>query len=187
MKALLLLTLLFPLVAGAGTLTVTWVNPVTYSDNSALAATDITQTRVEYGTCNGTAFGTRINQGAVQGTLTTIVFSNLPPATYCVRAYTTAKGVESIASAVSISTITQPPPNPPTLVTGSTSAYEARPASTTAPLALVGLTQLGAPCGPETKVINGTTYCRVAKSSVDAVVWPQNLALNDLWVKAAPP
>jgi hypothetical protein len=78
-------------------------------------------------------------------------------------------------------------PEPPTLITGSTSAYESRPASTTAPLALVGLAPLGAPCGPETKVINGTTYCRVPKTAVDAVVWPQNLALNELWVKAAPP
>jgi hypothetical protein len=69
------------------------------------------------------------------------------------------------------------------LVTGTTAAYELRSASL--PLALVGLVPAGIGCGPETMVRNGIKYCRVSKVAVDMVAWPQNLAITDLWVKAA--
>jgi hypothetical protein len=79
-----------------------------------------------------------------------------------------------------------PKPEPPTLVTTSTSAYELRGTANAPTLALTGIAPLGVVCGPETRVVNGVTYCRVPKMQIDAVVWPQNLALTDLWVKGAP-
>lgn len=70
------------------------------------------------------------------------------------------------------------------LVTGATTAYEVRGASGNLPLALVGLVPISLPCGPETLLRNGVKYCRVAKTAVDVVVWPADLAVTDLWVRA---
>lgn len=150
---LALLGLFLPLIATAGTLTASWTNPVTYSDTTPLPTSDITQTRVEYGTCNGAAFGTRINQGAVQGALTTITFTGLPPATYCVRAFTTAKGTESLASNVSQVTITQAPPNPPVLVTTATTAYAITKSRDRFVAVPVGTVRLGVACDASQQVL----------------------------------
>lgn len=79
-----------------------------------------------------------------------------------------------------------PAPVPPTLVTTSVSAYELRGTANAPNLVLTGIAPLGVVCGPETRVVNGITYCRVPKLQVDMVVWPSNLALTDLWVKGAP-
>lgn len=70
------------------------------------------------------------------------------------------------------------------LTTGATTVYEAR--SATMPLALIGLTAIGQPCGPETLIRNGVKYCGVPKSAIDAVVWPADLAGVIFWVRAAP-
>jgi hypothetical protein len=49
--------LLFGGVAQAATFTVTWRNPTTNTDGSAL--TDLSSIELEWGTCAGSAFGTR--------------------------------------------------------------------------------------------------------------------------------
>lgn len=109
--------------AFAGTATVTWANPSSYLDGSLLSAADITQTRLEYGSCSGTAFGIKAGEVIISGAATTATIPSLVAGTYCFRAYTTAKGVESAPSNVASKAVPQAAPNPPTLTTVATVAY----------------------------------------------------------------
>lgn len=116
-----------------------WVNPTQYADGTALAATDITQTRLEYGTCTGSGstldVGTVQGQFIAQGGLQHATSPALTAGTYCVRAYTTAKGLESVASSPA-ATITfavpQAPPNAPARVTVTAVVSSGAPSSFTA-------------------------------------------------------
>lgn len=131
--------------AFAGTATVTWTNPTTRTDGSAL--TGAISTRVEWGTCNGTAFGSAVGEKTATGTSTTVT---LPAGSYCFRAFTRdSSNVESAASNVLAKLVPVAPPNPPTLVTISTVAYEMK----LFPngfwhLAMNGSVELGVPCTP---------------------------------------
>lgn len=115
-KILVLLACLVAMPAFAGTATVTWTNPTSYADGSALPATDITSTTVEYGTCAGLAFGTKSGQVVATGSVATAVVNNLAPGVWCFRAATLAKGVASTFSNVAQKTVVQSAPNPPTLL-----------------------------------------------------------------------
>lgn len=106
--------LLFGAHAFAGDADLSWDHPTTYTDGSALLLSDIQNTRIEFGTCAGAAFGTKIGETTVTGTASTTVIRGLPPATYCFRAYVTAKNLESLASNVVSKVILQAPPSPPT-------------------------------------------------------------------------
>lgn len=111
----LLALLAFPVLAA--TVTVSWTNPTAYTDNSPLPASAITRTRIEYGTCAaGGAFGTRAGEFVSAGNDTSEASPNLAPGTYCLRAYTTASGVESVASNIASVAVVQPAPRPPTLL-----------------------------------------------------------------------
>lgn len=103
-------------VATAATLTATWVNPTTNTDNSALLSSEIKSTRIEYGTCSApNVFGTKAGDVVVNGALTTGTVPNLPPGTWCARAYTTnIYNVESAASNVASKVVAAPTPNAPT-------------------------------------------------------------------------
>ena len=149
--------------ATAGTLTPSWTNPVTYTDGSALAATDITQTRVEYGSCNGTAFGTKAGEVKATGAATTGPAITVGPGTYCLRAYTTAKGVESAASAVAVATIAQPAPNPPVLKTVDVTAYKMRQSIDGFSFVTIGTVPLGIECNA---ALNADGVYVVPRSSV---------------------
>jgi len=122
---LFVLLLIVGTKAFAGTATVTWTNPTTYTDGTAIATGDISQTRIEYGSCNGAAFGTKAGEQTVTGAGTTLTINSLGAGTYCFRGFTTAKGVESAASNVASKAVPQAAPNPPTLVTVATTAYVA--------------------------------------------------------------
>lgn len=110
-------------LARAGTLTWTWQNATTFEDNSPLLPADITQTRIEYGTCSGTAFGTKMGEVINAGNGITVSKTGVPAGTYCSRAFTTAKGKESLASNVTSSLIDQSNPKPPVLATVATAAF----------------------------------------------------------------
>lgn len=120
-KNLILLAVL-PTIASAGALDVTWVNPTKYTDNTNLAVADIQQNRVEYGTCTGTAFGTKIGEAISGGAAVAKQIPDVAPGTYCVRVFTTAKNTESAASNVASKVVAQPAPMPPVL-TATTTAY----------------------------------------------------------------
>jgi hypothetical protein len=121
MKALLVIALsLIALPAFAGTATVTWTNPTSYSDASALVPADIASSTVEYGTCNGAAFGTKAGQVVTAGAATSAVVNNLTPGAWCFRVSTTvtaAKGGQtSDFSAVATKSVAFPKPNPPSII-----------------------------------------------------------------------
>jgi hypothetical protein len=117
---LALLALFLPAAAMAGTANVSWTNPTQFEDGTALAPADIASTTVEYGSCTGTAFGTKAGQQVATGSASTLVISNLAPATYCFRAATTvvaAKGGgTSTFSNVASKVVPFSNPKPPTLL-----------------------------------------------------------------------
>lgn len=108
------LALLLAPVAHASTVTVDWTQPTTYINGTPLPLAAIQQTRIEYGTCNGALFGTRIADVVALGSATTAVTPLLAPGTYCLRAYTRAGGVESAPTNAIQVVIPVPVPNAPT-------------------------------------------------------------------------
>jgi hypothetical protein len=99
--------------------TVTWTNPTSYSDGSALAPADIASTTIEYS--NGTTFGTVAGQVVVTGSVTTATAPDPAAGTSrCYRAKTTviaAKGGQtSDPSNVSCKAVPFPKPNAPTIL-----------------------------------------------------------------------
>jgi hypothetical protein len=113
-KLTALLALLLVPVAHAATVTVDWTNPSTYTDGTPLPLAAIQQTRIEYGTCSGALFGTRIADVVALGSAVTAVTPNLGPGTYCLRAYTRAGGVESAPTNAIQVIVPVPVPNAPT-------------------------------------------------------------------------
>lgn len=112
----------------AGEAVVTWTNPTTRTNGAALPSTEIGSTQVEWGTCSGTAFGTTSGTQSATGAATTLTITNLAAGTYCFRARTvdTLNGY-SLWSSIASKVVPLAPPNPPTIVTVSTYAYEFRP------------------------------------------------------------
>lgn len=102
--------------AQAATVTAVWSAPTTNTDGSALPASQITQYRMEYGTCVGTAFGTRIGDVLVAGNALTATTPNLGPGTYCLRVYTKTS-VEGPSSGTASIVVPVPTPNAPTNLT----------------------------------------------------------------------
>lgn len=107
---------LVALPALAATTTANWTNPTQYVDNSPLPGAAITRTRIEYGTCVAGAFGVKAGEFISNGNDTMEVSPNFAPGTYCLRAFTTASGVESAASNIATVTVPQSAPKPPTLL-----------------------------------------------------------------------
>jgi hypothetical protein len=120
MKKLLYLLAFMPLGAWATTVTSTWTNPTQNTDDSAIPATgagSLSQARVEYGTCNGTAFGTKAGE-VMRPMPTTTATLNLNPGTTCVRvSVINTYGAESQPSNVVTRVIDPPVPKPPVLST----------------------------------------------------------------------
>ena len=150
-KFLLLLCLTAP-PAMAADVTATWTHPTQNTDGSALAIVNIASTRIEHGTCSGTAFGVKAGEVVVPGPATTTTIA-LPPGTHCFRAYTRAVaavgGLESGPSGVVSKVVPFSPPNPPVITVVNVVAYEIKPH----PRGVVGLGRsvgtvaLGTACG----------------------------------------
>ena len=136
----------------AGQAVVTWTNPTSYVDASALAPADISQTRIEYGTCAGAAFGTKVGEVATTGAVTTTTITGLAAGTWCFRGYTTAKGAESAPSVVATKVVPQAAPNPPTLATITTTAYAPRLNGRQVVMAPVGTVPLGTACNKNVRL-----------------------------------
>ena len=145
-----LLWLVLVRVVDAATLTPSWTLPTTNTDGSTIPATgpgSLTGTRVQYGSCSGTAFGVMTAERLVVAPATTTVFDNIDPGTYCVRAYArNTYNMESVASNVASKVIPAPVPGAPVITTIATTAYEIRPTKSGIHLALVGTIALGSQC-----------------------------------------
>jgi hypothetical protein len=111
----LLLLLLLPVIACAGNVTATWIHPTTKQDGSALPLAQILSTRVEWGTCVGTTFGTAVGQVIVPAPATTTTINNLAPGTYCFHAATTTAAGEGGWSTTAQKIIADSLPGAPTL------------------------------------------------------------------------
>lgn len=137
-----------------------WTNPTAYIDGAALPATDIVQTRIEYGSCVGAGtllvFGVKAGQFISTGGATHANSPVLAPGTYCIQAFTTAKGIESSpsnAAQVILAPPPQPAPNPPSNLTAAplvqvadTNAYKLRQAVDGYSMVAIGSVAAGTAC-----------------------------------------
>lgn len=166
----------------AASLTYTWTTPTTREDGSPLPAAEIAGFRIEYGSCSGTAFGTKAGDAIVTGNVTTGTVTGLAPATiYCARAYTrdTAGRESSIPTRVQQKTTPDlTPPSAPgnftvtvATIAGTNLSPVYRFDERGGPLErAAGLIEAGAMCtGPVLFQRDGHRYRRVNARDVD--VW----------------
>lgn len=156
--------------------TVSWTHPTTNVGGSAIPSTgagSISSTRIEYGSCSGTAFGTKTGEVSVPAPASSTTITGLAPAsTLCFRAYSrNTYGVESVSSAVVSKTFPPPTPNPPVLavpvIAGmlQTPAYSVTSAGKIS--TLMGFVDVGAQCtGPALFTYRGKTFHEVPRASV---------------------
>jgi hypothetical protein len=144
-----------------------------------LSVSQIASTRVEWGSCSGTAFGVKIAEAVVPAPATSYTVTGLSPGTYCLRAYTRATvaagGLESVPTAAVQKVIPFPPPNPPVFVTVTiATVYEvlAHPIEGVRLGRNVGTVPRGTPCGDETIVYGD--YHVVDLSAVDLTRTPKS-------------
>ena len=175
---LLLVFLSLATVAYAGEATVSWTNPTTNTDGSAIPATgpgSLTGTRVEWGSCSGTAFGTKAGEVSVAAGVSSVVVPNLAPATYCFRAFSkNTYNVESAASNVASKAVPPPVPNAPIVVTVTTAVYDMTSKGGIG--RVVGKIPRGTECvGDVIKTYaNGTTWYEVPRSAVTLTGAPRS-------------
>lgn len=103
--------------ARAGDAALTWTLATANTDGTAIPAsgpTSLAATRVEWGTCSGSNFGTASGQQIVATPAVTYTVTGLAAGVWCFRAYSrTVAGLESAPTVVVTKTILQAPPNPP--------------------------------------------------------------------------
>lgn len=150
LAAIFVFGLLFACAAHAVPVTVSWTNPTTRTDASALPASDLRGTRVERGSCSApNTFGTVAGEVLAPAGATSVVF-DLAPGVHCVRAFARAVSftvpfVESASSNVASRTLDPAPPNPPTgLTTQSSQAFDMTSGGSLG--RVVGIVPLGTPC-----------------------------------------
>lgn len=107
-----------PSMAYAGTLTGSWTLATQYTDNTPIAPTGPTalaSTRVEYGSCNGLLFGTKLGEVIVPVPTVTVAVPNIAAGTYCLQGWSKlVNGDESpTASNVGKTVVPSPLPKPP--------------------------------------------------------------------------
>lgn len=164
---ILLVLIALPRYVFAADLNVSWTHPAQNTDGTAIPASGagaLTETRIEYGLCNGTSWGTKTGESIVAYPATTVVIPGVGPGTWCVRGYSrNSFGVESVASNIATKVVPPPTPRPPTLVTVESVAYEIklRPVTQMASLGRrVGVIAYGVPCqeGALVETIRGEYY-----------------------------
>lgn len=150
-RHLILLLCLLALPALAADVSVTWTQPATNTDGSAIpesGAGSIASNRVEWGTCSGTAFGVKAGEKVVSPAATSTTVPNLGPQTWCFRAYATnTYGIESAASNAASRVVSPPTPNPPVVTTATIVRLYLRDN----PSLVAGTVALGVECGDQAK------------------------------------
>lgn len=101
-------------VVHAAKVRVSWVNPTTNTDGSVL--TDLSHIIVEWGTCNGTSFGTARGNTRVNAPATTTFMYPTGVNRACFRAFAVnGAGVSSVASNTAFKDLLPAPGKPVTL------------------------------------------------------------------------
>jgi hypothetical protein len=180
--AILLFALAFGLLtraAHAADVTVTWTQPVTNTDGSAIPATgagSIASNRVEWGGCAAGAFGTKAGEKVVSPAASSTTITNLGPGTWCFQVFArNTYGAESAASNVASKLVPVPVPNPP-VVTAATLAYDLNRWGGVG--RLVGTIALGVPCGELVKVAKGgATWHAIPPETVTLTRAPRSTTL----------
>lgn len=143
----------------AGDAVLTWTLATQNTDGTAIPAsgpTSLASTRVEWGSCSGSNFGTKAGEQVVAKPATTYTVTNLSAGTYCFRAYSrTVAGVESAPTNAVTKTILQAPPNPPgNLAVADLVVYQVIGTPDAFALLPVGTVPAGTACDPS-QSING--------------------------------
>ena len=175
----LLFSVAFCSLANAADATVSWTYPTKNTDGSSIPASgagSIASTRVEYGSCSGTAFGTKAGEVAVQApSASTTITGFAAGATSCFRAFAkNTFGVESAASGVASKAFPPPTPQPPVIVTVDVVVYEIKSHPIEGPKLgrAVGTVPLGIGCGAEPIV--GVDYYEVGLDQVTLKKMPKS-------------
>lgn len=164
--------------AFAADVAVTWTQPATNTDGSAIPATgpgSIASNRVEWGTCTGTApnytFGTAAGSQTIPAA-TSYLVTGLAPATYCFRVTAlNTYGSESAVSNVAQRAVAAPIPNPPIVTQAVIAGMQQTPVySVTASgslSTLMGFADVGVACvGPVLATYRGAKFRQVARADV---------------------
>ena len=143
--------------ASAGDAVLTWTLATANTDGSAIPAsgpTSLAATRVEWGTCSGSAFGTVVGQQTVATPATTYTVTGLAAGVWCFRAYSrTVAGLESAPTNVVTKTILQAPPQPPgNLTVAALTVYQFIGTTDAITLLAVGTVPAGTACDPAQSV-----------------------------------
>jgi hypothetical protein len=172
-----------------------WTNPTQNTDNTPIPSTcptgvtscgKLVSTRIEYGTCQGTApnqtFGTKVGEITIANpTATQAQLSVTVPQVYCIRALSKNDfTVESAPSNVATRSFSAPTPKAPQLVVDAI-AFEVRTGADGKLLAQrIGVVHPGTLCASEDqRVVDGVTYSRVDRSAVDVVNFSNG---SDQWI-----
>lgn len=153
MRLIVALFLLLPLAAHAASVEITWQHPTQNVDGSSIPATgpgSLVSTRVEWGTCSGSSFGTLQGSQTVTAPATSATISGLSAAaTYCFRAFSrNTFGEESTTSNVVARQIPAPVPRPPVLSSTVTIVWSHKRMGWGETLEVVGTAPVGTACGP---------------------------------------
>lgn len=180
MRKLILLMCLAAPAAMAANVEVNWTHPTAFTDGTPLSVGQIASTRVEYGSCAGTAFGVKAGEVVVNAPATQASIP-LAPGTHCFRAYTkttaAAGGLESVATNVAQKVVPYSPPNPPVLTVINVVAYEIQMHPVQGPRLAreVGRVPLGTACGEEPIVyLADGTYYEVPLDQVELYRMPKS-------------
>lgn len=159
----------------AANLVVSWTNPTTNTDGTPIPVTgagSLTGTRVEWGTCSGTAFGIKSGEVTAPAGVSTATITNVGPGTWCARAFSrNTYGTESVASNVASKIVPAPVPNPPILAVPVIAGMAQTPvysvASTGKMSTFVGFADVGTPCsGPVLFTYRTKAFREVPRASV---------------------
>lgn len=105
----------------AGDAVLTWTLATQNTDGTAIPAsgpTSLASTRVEWGSCSGSNFGTKAGEQVVAKPAVTYTVTGLAPGTWCFRAYSrNTYGAESDPTNVVSKVIAPPTPQPPGTLT----------------------------------------------------------------------
>ena len=155
----LLLIVIAPAVMAADA-TITWTHPTRNVDGSSIPATgagSIAATRMQVGTCSGTAFGTLLNEILITGQGTTATFTGLSAgSTVCFRGFSrNTYGQESAVSNIVSRVIPAPVPQPPVL---SSTINVAVTIDSSYRIKLAGTIPIGTECAGKSKKAGGVVF-----------------------------
>lgn len=155
--------------ANAGDAALTWTLATADTEGNAIPAsgpTSLAATRIEWGTCSGSNFGTASGQQIVATPATTYTVTGLAAGVWCFRAYSrTVAGLESAPTNAVTKTILQAPPQPPgNLTVADLVVYQFIGTTDAIALNPVGTVPAGTACDPSQSVNGRYAVPRAAVS-----------------------